>query len=94
MEIEKGKTIKYIKEKHTVPQEVKDDLKRYNKIKKMILSSIKSEEKTVPQLSAELDLPANEVMFYLMSFLKYGLVEAGNIDDDDEYFYYKAKSNG
>ena len=94
MEIEKGKTIKYIKEKHTVPQEVKDHLKRYNKIKKMILSSIKSEEKTVPQLSAELDLPANEVMFYLMSFLKYGLVETGDIDDDDEYFYYKAKSNG
>ncbi|MCD6347538.1 MAG: hypothetical protein J7L96_08985 [Bacteroidales bacterium] len=94
MEIEKGKTIKYIKEQHTVPQEVKDQLKSYNRIKKMILSSVKSESKTIPQLSQELDLPAHEVMFQLMSFLKYGMVEVDKIDDDDEYFYYKAKSNG
>ena len=94
MEIEKGKTIKYIKEQHTVPKVVKNQLKNYNRIKKMILSSIKSEAKTIPRLAEELDLPASEVMFQLMSFLKYGMVEVGDIDDDDEYFYYKAKSNG
>ncbi len=94
MEIEKGKTIKYIKEQHAVPQEVKDQLKSYNRIKKMILSSVKSESKTIPQLSEELDLNAHEVMFQLMSLLKYGMVEVDKIDDDDEYFYYKAKSNG
>jgi len=94
MEIEKGKTIKYIKEQHVVPQKVKDQLKNYNRIKKAILSAIKSEAKTIPQLSKELNLPAHDVMFYIMSFLKYGMIEVGDIDDDDEYYYYKVKSNG
>ena len=46
---------------------------------------------TVPQLAEKLNMPAHEVMFYLMSLLKYGQVVTGEIDDDDEYFYYKIK---
>jgi hypothetical protein len=30
-------------------------------------------------------------MFYLMTLVKYGSVEAGDIDDMDEYFSYKLK---
>ncbi len=94
MEIVKGKTIKYIKEKRTVPKAVKEDLKHFNQMKKALLSALKESPKTIPQLAEILQLPKDEVMFNLMSLLKYGFVEAGEIDDKDEYFYYKIKDNG
>ena len=94
MEIEKGKTVKYLKEKRPVTEHVKEQLKYFTKTKKQFLTALKEGEKTVPQLAKELNLPTNEVMYHLMSLLKYGLVETGEIDDMDEYFYYKIKSNG
>ena len=94
MEIEKGKTAKILKETRTIPKEVTEQLKYFTKIKKTLLNALKEEHKTVPQLAKELDMPMKEVMFQLMSLLKYGHVETDEIDDDDEYFYYKIKSNG
>ncbi len=94
MEIEKGKTAKYLKEKRPVPKEATEQLKYFTKMKKQLLNALKEGDKTVPQLAAELNLPKQEVMFQLMSLLKYGFVETGEIDDMDEYFYYKIKSNG
>ena len=94
MEIEKGKTIKYIKEKHVVSQTTKDQLKQFNRMKKSILGELKAGRKTIPELADKLGLPANTLMFFLMSLLKYGFVETDEIDDDDEYFYYKIKDNG
>ena len=94
MEIEKGKTAKYLKEKRPVPKEVTEQLKYFTKMKKQLLTALKEGDKTVPQLAAELNLTKDEVMFQLMSLLKYGYVETGEIDDMDEYFYYKIKSNG
>ncbi len=91
MEIEKGKTAKYLKEKRPVPKEVTGQLKYFTKTKKKILNALKESDKTVPQLSAELNIPADEVMYQLMSLLKYGFVETGEIDDMDEYFFYKIK---
>ena len=93
MEIEKGKTAKYLKEKRAVPKEVTEQLKYFTKIKKSILSALKTENKTIPQLTQELNIPGDEVMYQLMSLLKYGLVETGEIDDMDEYFQYKLKNN-
>ena len=55
---------------------------------------LKEGEKTVPQLSEKLEIPKDEIMFQLMSLLKYGFVETGDLDDMDEYFYYKIKKNG
>ena len=94
MEVEKGKTAKYLKEKRPVPKEVTEKLKYYTKTKKIILNALKEGDKTVPQLAEALNMPKDEVMFQLMSLLKYGFVETGEIDDMDEYFYYKIKSNG
>jgi hypothetical protein len=34
-------------------------------------------------------MPTHEVMYYLMSLVKYGLVKTGDIDDMDEYYSYK-----
>jgi predicted ArsR family transcriptional regulator len=94
MEIEKGKTAKYLKEKRPVPKEVTERLKDFTKTKKLILGALKEDEKTIPELAQELNMPADEIMFQLMSLLKYGLVETGEIDDMDEYFQYKIKDNG
>jgi len=94
MEVEKGKTAKYLKTKRPVPKEVTEQLKYFTKMKKSLLNALKEGDKTVPQLAAELNLPKDEVLFNLMTLLKYGFVEAGEIDDMDEYFYYKIKDNG
>ena len=94
MEIEKGKTAKYLREKRPVPREVTEHLKYFTKTKKVLINTLKEGEKTVPQLAEALNMPADEVMFHLMSLLKYGFVETGRMDDMDEYFYYKIKSNG
>ena len=91
MEIEKGKTAKYLKEKRPVPKEVTEQLKYFTRTKKSILTALKESDKTVPQLAEELKLPKEEVLFQLMSLLKYGFVETGEIDDMDEYFSYKIK---
>jgi predicted ArsR family transcriptional regulator len=94
MEPEKGKTAKYLKEKQPPEKRVLEQLKDFTKSKKQIVNALKEGEKTIPELSETLKIPASEIVFQLMSLLKYGVVETGEIDDMDEYFYYKIKSNG
>ncbi len=92
MEIEKGKTAKYLRDKQGVSVAAKENLKNFTHIKKAILTELKEGELTVPELSDKLTMPKHEVMYYLMSLLKYGYVETARVDDDDEYFYYKIKA--
>jgi DNA-directed RNA polymerase specialized sigma subunit len=89
MEAERGKTFKYLREKREVSQEVKDNLKRFNQIKKTILDSLKEGDLTIDQLTQKLNIQKDEVVFYLMSLVKYGYIHTGAIDDMDEYFSYK-----
>ena len=91
MEIEKGKTYKYLREKREVSQVAKDKMKQFSKMKKIILDSLKEGELTIDQLTQKINLPKDEVLFYLMSLIKYGFVQTGSIDDMDEYFTYKLK---
>jgi len=94
MKIEKGKTAKYLREKRPVSKEVTEQLKRFTRTKKSILNILKEGDKTIPQLAEVLKRPKDEVLYQLMSLQKYGFVETGEIDDMDEYFYYKIKKNG
>ncbi len=91
MEIEKGKTYKYMREKIEVSQAAKDSMKQFSKMKKTILDALKEGELTIEQLAQKANLPKDEVVFYLMSLIKYGFVQTGSIDDMDEYFTYKLK---
>jgi DNA-directed RNA polymerase specialized sigma subunit len=91
MEIEKGKTYKYLREKREVSQGVKDQLKEFNRIKKEMLGALKENDLTIDQLSQKLNMPKPDVVYYLMSLIKYGFVETGEVDDMDEYFTYKLK---
>jgi predicted transcriptional regulator len=91
MEIEKGKTFKYLRDKREVLQEVKDQLKEFNRIKKGMLDALKESDLTIDQLTQKLNMPKSEVVYYLMSLIKYGFVQTGDVDDMDEYFTYKLK---
>jgi DNA-directed RNA polymerase specialized sigma subunit len=91
MEVEKGKTYKYLREKMEVSQGAKDNMKQFSKIKKTIMDALQENELTIDQLTQKLNMPKDEVVFYLMSLIKYGYVQTGAIDDMDEFFFYKLK---
>jgi len=91
MDIEKGKTFKYLREKRGVSEEAKENLKNFTRIKKSILDALRENDMTIDQLTLKLDMPKHEVVFYLMTLIKYGFVQTGAIDDMDEYFSYKLK---
>ena len=84
MDVEKGKTFKYLREKREVPDAVKENLKNFTRIKKTILDALKGNDMTVDQLTQKLNMPKDEVFYYLMTLVKYGFVETGAIDDMDE----------
>ena len=86
-----SKTIDHIKKIRTVSDEVKAKRKEFNRIKKLIVKALESEPKTIPQLAKEIDLSIDVITFHLMTLRKYGDVETGEIDDMDEYFFYKLK---
>ena len=81
----------FIKEKRQVSEELKDQLKETRKINKQILTALKEKDKTIPEIADETKLESHVVTFYLMTLLKYGKVQVGDIDDMDEYYYYKLK---
>ena len=89
MKAEVGKTAKYLRDKQGVPEKAKEELKEYNRVKKALTGALKEEELTIAQLSDKLEMDKSEVMYYLMSLVKYGIVAIGEIDDMDEYYTYK-----
>ena len=90
MEVEKGKTAKYLREKlGGIPEQAKENLKEFNGIKKVILEALKEEDLTIKQLTQIINMPSDEVMYYLMTLVKFGFVKTGDIDDMDEYYTYK-----
>ena len=89
--IEKGKTAKYLRDKQGIPQQAKDNLKEFNRIKKTLLAALTEKDMTIKELSETTRMPSADVMFYVMSLVKYGLVAVGEIDDMDEYYTYKIK---
>ncbi|MCX6321671.1 MAG: ArsR family transcriptional regulator [Bacteroidia bacterium] len=91
MDIEKGKTYKYLREKREVTQAAKDNQKQFSKIKKSILEALQESDLTIEQLTQKLNMPKHEVVYYLMSLVKYGFVQTDAVDDMDEYFSYKLK---
>ena len=86
------KTIDVMKEKRKVSEKVRNKIKAFNKLKKLILNSLKEGEKTIPELAEEIDFKIELITYHLMTLIKYGFIEAGEIDEDDEYYYYKLKN--
>ncbi|MBP1677102.1 MAG: hypothetical protein H6Q20_1661, partial [Bacteroidetes bacterium] len=61
MEIEKGKTAKYLREKRGgIPEQAKENLKEFNGIKKRMLDALAEGDLTVAQMSEKLEMPTHE----------------------------------
>ena len=86
-------TVKILREERKVSEEVKNNLKQFNKEKKAITESLSKGDKTIAQLSKETGMNLEHTMYILMSMVKFGFVAAGKVDDMDEYFTYKLKKN-
>jgi predicted Rossmann fold nucleotide-binding protein DprA/Smf involved in DNA uptake len=91
MGTDRTKTIDIIKQKRPVPEEAKRRRKVYTDMRKALRSALEEEPKTIPELAAATGFSIEEVTYYLMTLRKYGDVVTGQIDDDDEYFYYELK---
>lgn len=86
-----GKTIDIIKQKRGVSDSVKQSLKEYNSVKKKILATMTTEHKSIPEIAKEIEMPLDVVTYYLMTLQKFGFVEVSELDDMDEYYFYKLK---
>jgi len=88
-EKKKQLTVTLMKEKRTVPDEVKEKSKKFVRIRKAIKASLKEGPKNIPQLVEEMKLPTDVVTYYVMSLRKFGDIAVGELDDDDEYYSYE-----
>ena len=84
-------TFKILRETREVPAHVKEGMKAYNKIKREIKKALKEGEKNIKAIAEATGLAPDVVTYNLMTMLKYGDVVAGEIDEDEEYFFYKLK---
>jgi len=84
-------TFKIMREQRQVPADVKENLKEFNQIKRLILKELRTEDLTIAQLCERIGMPSDKMVYYLLSLVKFGLVSTGEIDDMDEYFKYKVK---
>jgi heterodisulfide reductase subunit A2 len=57
-----------------------------------ILKTIKDEPKTIPQIAKETGMVNKHVTYEIMTMNKYNIVESTGVDDDDEYFLFKANT--
>jgi DNA-binding MarR family transcriptional regulator len=89
MEAEIGKTAKYLREKQGVSEQAKENLKEFTRIKKRMLDALAEQDMTIAEMSEKLSMSRPDVVYYLMSLVKYGFVKTGDIDDMDEYYTYK-----
>lgn len=72
-------------------EDVKARVKAFAGVKRAIRKALKEGEKTIPEIAGETGMSTAEVTYYLMTMLKYGDVAAGDMDDDDEYYFYRLK---
>lgn len=87
----KEKTIEIIKQKRTVSGAVTERRKKYNSYRKAIRGVLKNEPATIPQIAEKIAMPLYETAYYVMAMQKFGEVVADNLDDMDEYYFYKLK---
>lgn len=91
MNAEKTRTIDIIKQKREIPEQARQRRKVYTDMRKLLRNALEESPKTIPELSSATGLSVADVTYYLMTLRKYGEVMTGEVDDDDEYFYYELK---
>jgi predicted transcriptional regulator len=70
-------------------EQAQEWLKTQQQTRKLIRKSLGKEDKTVPEVSNETDLPSHVVLWHLMAMKKYDLVEETELDG--QYYRYQLK---
>jgi len=85
--LSRGEILKKLRESHSATVERTQTLVReQKKLHQSICSLIRDDPKTVPEIAALLEIPSEEVLWYLMSLKKYGIViEIGMCGDYPAY---------
>jgi hypothetical protein len=63
-------------------------LKEQQSIRKALKRSLQAGPHSVPQLAAETDLPAHEVLWHIAAMKKYAQVVEAGLDEEYEYYLY------
>ena len=77
------------KEEKEVSEESESKMKELPEIWTNILKTIEKEQKNIPQIAKELNLPQPVITYNLMTLVKYGYIKPGEMDDKDEYYFYE-----
>ena len=88
---EKRSTISHMKKQREVPGAVRERMKEFRRIKKMILEALKPDPMTIPEIAEKTGLRKDIVTYNLMTLRKFGEIETDRVDDMDEYYYYRIK---
>ena len=76
-----------------VPEALRQRHKEYLALRKRIREALADGEATIPEIAIKTEIPADQVVFILMTMRKYNEVVAGEMNDDREYYYYKLKAD-
>ena len=87
----KRRTIDQMKKQRKAPAAVRERMKEFRRIKKLILDALRPEPMTIPEIAEKTGLSSDAVTYHLMTLRKFGEVETDRADDMDEYYYYKLK---
>ncbi len=66
----------------TIPSE-------FVRIKEAIVAALESGPKSIPELAKTVNLPLPLVTYHIMSLRKFGQVAVGDLDENDEYYFYE-----
>jgi predicted transcriptional regulator len=81
--LSRGEMLKQLRESHAATFErVQVLLREQKRIQQEIFKVIRDEPKTVPEIAAALNMPPHEVLWYVASFKKYGLVVEKDMSGD------------
>lgn len=73
-------------ERQASVEKAKAIIKTQNKDIKQIKEQLKGDGKTVPEISQDTGIPANQILVYISGLRKYGQVQEGS--KDGNYFKY------
>ncbi len=85
------KEITIEKEKEEVKEETETKMKDMPEIWTNILKTLETEQKNIPHIAKELNIPQPVITYNLMTLVKYGYIKPSRIDDMDEYYLYELK---
>jgi heterodisulfide reductase subunit A len=84
--------VKSKKEKEDINEKSEVNMKEMPEIWAKILTALETEQKNIPQIANEIDLPLSDVTYNLMTLVRYGYIRPTVMDDKDEYYFYGLKN--